>query len=72
MDVQSQLLGVLPDMNRNYGGRTKEGLAQDPARTKASPFRPTARDERVYIKKTNFFNVLEHQSRLAMWPAGKG
>ncbi len=38
-------------------------LAQDPAHPKVSPFRPTATkkgDERVYIKKMNFFNVLEH------------
>jgi len=46
-NVQSQLLfllGVLPDIYRIMVAERKrvDRLAQDPARTKASPFRPTA------------------------------
>ncbi len=83
MDVHSQLLilGVLP--KHSFGimvaerKRVDRLVFENPARTKASPFRPTAtkRETSGYTsKKTSLFNVLEKtacQSRLAMWPAGK-
>ncbi|AQV15802.1 hypothetical protein BI372_10005 [Acinetobacter pittii] len=52
-------------------------LAQDPAHPKVSPFRPTAtkRETNGSTSKKQVFSMFLSaacQSRLAMWPAGKG
>ncbi len=41
MDVQSQLLIILPE-HKIYGGRTKEGSQTGPAHPRVSLSRPTA------------------------------
>jgi hypothetical protein len=74
--ANSFLLGVLPDINRIMVAERKR-VDRLASRTQHARRRPPSvlpqqkGDERVYIKKTNFFNVLEEQPVKAGWQCGQ-
>ncbi len=79
MDVHSQLLilGVLPKHSFGIMVAERKRVDRLVLRTQHAQRRPPSvlpqqkRDERVYIKKTSFFNVLKKQPVKAGWQCGQ-